>query len=127
MKMKLPPVQPRSRPAHEAAQWARQQGRFEDYNKALFRAFFERGEDIGKTVILLSLASSLGLDGEALKTALENHEFLESVRADEREAEIMGLSGVPAFVADRKVATSGVQTLESLQKLLEQARNGNET
>ncbi len=39
--MKLPPVQPRSRLAHEAAQWAREQGRFDDYNAAVFRAFFE--------------------------------------------------------------------------------------
>jgi hypothetical protein len=39
-------MQPRSRLAHQAAHWARGQGRFEDYNAAVFRAFFERGEDI---------------------------------------------------------------------------------
>ena len=48
MTMRLPPVQPRSKRAHEAAHWARSQGRFDDYHKAVFRAFFERGEDIGQ-------------------------------------------------------------------------------
>jgi 2-hydroxychromene-2-carboxylate isomerase len=46
--MKLPPVQPRSRMAHEAAHWARAAGCFNDYNLAIFRAFFEKGEDLGK-------------------------------------------------------------------------------
>ncbi len=46
MTMKLPPVQPRSRLAHGAAQWARSEGRFEEMNAEIFRAFFERGEDI---------------------------------------------------------------------------------
>ena len=57
--MKLPPVQPRSRLAHEAAHWAREQGKFNEYNDAVFRAFFERGEDIGRAEVLMALASEL--------------------------------------------------------------------
>jgi predicted DsbA family dithiol-disulfide isomerase len=56
MTMKLPPMQPRSRLAHEAAHWARSQGRFDDYHAEIFRAFFERGEDIGDINVLISLA-----------------------------------------------------------------------
>jgi predicted DsbA family dithiol-disulfide isomerase len=49
--------------------------------------------------------------------------YLENVLADEREAKKLGLSGVPAFVANRKIALSGVQSLESLQKFVEHARS----
>lgn len=86
VRVKLPPVQPRSRLAHEAARWARSQGHFDDYNAALFRAFFERGEDIGEREVLTSLATELGLGGESLLHALEHHEFANSVLADERDA-----------------------------------------
>lgn len=120
--MKLPPVQPRSRLAHEAAHWARGQGRFDDYNAAVFRALFERGEDIGEIVVLVSLASDLGLESESLHRALESREFEKSVLDDEREAEALGVGGVPAFVANRKAALSGVQPVESLRKLVERAR-----
>ena len=120
--MNLPPVQPRSRMAHEAAQWARTQGKFDDYNRALFRAFFERGEDIGNIEVLKSLASNLSLDANSLEAALKQHIFLENVLHDEREAEMLGMSGVPAFVANREVATTGVQSLETLQKLMARAR-----
>ena len=120
--MKLPPVQPRTRLAHEAAHWARSQGRFDDYHAEIFRAFFERGEDIGGVDVLVSLALELGLDSSSLRQALTTHEFEKSVLADEREAEALGVSGVPAFIANRKAALSGVQPLENLKKLIEQVR-----
>ena len=125
--MKLPPVQPRSRIAHEAAHWAGTQERFEDYNAEIFRAFFERGENIGETEVLISLASKLNLDVESLRRSLENREFEQSVVEDEKEAEMLGISGVPAFEANRKFALSGVQSLENLKMLIERARvSGNE-
>jgi predicted DsbA family dithiol-disulfide isomerase len=120
--MRLPPVQPRSRRAHEAAHWARAQGRFDDYNGVLFRALFERGEDIGQPDVLLKLAGDLELDADSLGDALETREFEASVIAEEREAEELGLSGVPAMVADRRVALTGVQSLAGLRELVNRAR-----
>ena len=121
--IKLPPVQPRSRRAHEAAHWARRHGKFREYNDALFRAFFQRGEDIGNTDVLTRLASDMVLDGDDLREALDNHLHLENVLADELEAKKLGLRGVPAFIANRKIALSGVQSLDSLRKFVEHARS----
>lgn len=120
--MKLPPIQPRSRLAHEAAHWARSKGRFDDYHQAIFRAFFERGEDIGAIAVLTSLASGLGMESESLRKALENREFKESVLDDEREAQTLGVTGVPAFIANRKGALTGVQPVESLKQLVAHVR-----
>jgi predicted DsbA family dithiol-disulfide isomerase len=74
MTMKLPPAQPRSRLAHEAAHWACEQRRFDDYHAAVFRAIFERGEDIGRIDVLTSLAAE-GLNSESLRDALESRRF----------------------------------------------------
>lgn len=120
--MKFPPVKPRTRLAHEAAHWARGQGRFEDYHDEIFRAFFERGEDIGEVDVLIEIAQELGLDNNSLRQALINHEFAESVIVDEGEAARLNVSGVPAFVANRKAALSGVQPVENLRKLIEDVR-----
>jgi predicted DsbA family dithiol-disulfide isomerase len=118
MTIRLPPLQPRSRLAHEAAHWARSQARFDDYNAAVFRAFFERGEDIGDIAVLTALAAQLGLSADALRRALENHAFLQSVLDDERLAQTLGISGVPAFVANRKAALSGIQPVTALKALV---------
>ena len=121
--IKLPALQPRSRRAHEAAYWARRHGKFRKYNDALFRAFFQGGEDIGSTDVLTRLASDMALDGDDLRLALDNDLYLENVLADEREAKKLGLSAVPAFIANRRIVLSGVQSLESLQKFVEHARS----
>lgn len=121
--MRLPPLQPRSRRAHEAAHWARTLARFDEYNAMIFRAFFERGEDIGDVEVLVRLADELKLDGRLLRAALEGREYENSVLADEREAKMLGVSGVPAFVANRRVALSGVQAVENLRRMVEHARS----
>ena len=120
--MRLPPVQPRTRLAHEAAHWARTQGRFDDYHAELFRAFFERGEDIGEIDVLVSLALELGLNSHSLRQALKTREFEKSVLEDERDAARLGVSGVPAFISNRRAALSGVQPLEKLKQLVDQVR-----
>ena len=73
--------------------------------------------------MLIRLASDLGLDGDELRQALENDLHLENVLADEREARKLGLKGVPAFIANRRIVLSGVQSLQSLQQLVQQARS----
>ena len=122
MKMVQPPLQPRTRLAHQASHWARSQGRFDDYHAEIFRAFFERGEDIGDKDVLITLALELRLQGESLRLALETREFESSVLEDEQEAAALGVSGVPAFVANRKAALSGVQPVENLKQLIEHVR-----
>jgi predicted DsbA family dithiol-disulfide isomerase len=120
--MRLPPVQPRSRRAHEAAKWAGTQQRFDEYNESVFRAFFERGEDISDTEVLVRLAATLGLGGEELRHALNHCDFEGPVLADEREAQMLGVRGVPAFVANRRAALSGVQSVAALQALVDRVR-----
>lgn len=123
--MKLPPVQPRTRLAHEAAHWARSQDRFEDYHDEVFRAFFERGEDIGDVAVLASLALNLGMDSDALQRTLETHEFKNNVLDDERAATRFGVTGVPAFIANRRASLSGVRPVEHLKQLVNQVRGSN--
>ncbi len=120
--IRLPPVQPRSRLAHQAAHWARKQGEFDACNAAIFRAFFERGEDIGDIAVLVALAARAGLDGDALRAALEGGDDERAVLEDEALAQSFGLGGVPAFVADRAIVATGVQPVASLRRLVAAAR-----
>jgi predicted DsbA family dithiol-disulfide isomerase len=121
MTMRLPPIQPRSRRAHEAAKWAQTQDQFGGYSEAVFRAFFERGEDISDADVLVKLARDLELDGSSLRTALENKQFESSVIDDEREAAELGVHAVPAFIANRRFALTGVQPVTALEEMVNRA------
>jgi predicted DsbA family dithiol-disulfide isomerase len=118
MTLKRPSIQPRSRLAHEAAKWADKHGRFEEYNLALFRAFFEYGKDIGNIEILKVLASNLELDADALHISLKNGDYTAVVLADEQVARQVGVRAVPAFVVNGEVLAAGVQSAERLHELL---------
>lgn len=118
MNLKRPSVQPRSRLAHESAKWADRQNRFEEYNLALFRAFFEHGKNIGDIEILKGLAFDLQLDAESLYASLKSGEFTAMVLADEHEAGQVGVRAVPAFVVNGKLLAAGVQTAKRLYELL---------
>jgi len=112
--MNLPPIQPRTRRAHEAARWARSTGHFNAFHEALFRAFFERGADIGQEKVLVQLALDAGLDGEALDACLAARVYEEGVQGDLDEAARLEITGVPAFVSDSGKILSGVQTVDTL-------------
>ena len=115
--MRMPNVRPRTRLAHEAAAWARHHRKFEEMHEAIFRAYFERSEDVGGIDVLANLASTIGLDGAALRTCLNDHTHLQEVLDEESLAREYGLSGVPAFVAGNR-ALIGVQTQKSLEQFL---------
>lgn len=118
MPLQLPPVQPRSRMAHEAAKWAGSHDRLPEYNLALFMAFFRDGLDIGQEKVLLQLAVDLGLDPGGLSKALGSNVYTGAVISDEEEAKQIGVRAVPAFAVGGQVIAAGVQTVERLQSLL---------
>jgi len=100
MSLRLPPVQPRSRLAHEAALFAATQGLFDAMNTAVFKAFFEDGLDIGDIVVLMKIGNSIGLDAEQLRQSLEDGRS--RVLADEELALKLDISGVPAMLIHPK-------------------------
>lgn len=126
MTLRLPPVQPRSRLAHEAVAFARTSRRDAELRHALFRAFFEHGEDIGNVDVLASHATGLGLDEAALRIAIAEGAYRAEVLADEKLAEELGVSGVPAMTVraagnpiDRAVSLMGAQPYEAVRRVVE--------
>jgi predicted DsbA family dithiol-disulfide isomerase len=121
MVLRLPPVQPRSRKAFEAAEFARRAGRFDPKNRALFKAFFEEGRDIGQVDTLLDLASGLGLPREDLREALETGRHTPKVLEDQRLAREIGISGVPALIVsagEQGYLLSGAQPYEAVKAVI---------
>ncbi len=99
--MKMPSVQPRSRKVLEAAAFARNAGSFEAFHKEAYRAFFEKGLDIGETHTLLDLATNTGLDRQAMEQALNAGHFEKAVMDDQQLAQKLGLRAVPVVLLRR--------------------------
>lgn len=101
MLLRLPPVQPRSRLALEAAAFAESHGRFAAMHEGLFRGFFAQGRDIGDLEVLCAIGQDAGLDAGALRQALQEGRHTAGVLDDERLAQALGVSGVPILFLRR--------------------------
>jgi predicted DsbA family dithiol-disulfide isomerase len=105
-----------SRLAQELAKWSESKDRGEEYHRAVFRAYFVEGKNIGKVEELVSIARSIGLPPGEAKQVLESRTFKESVDADWSRCHAWGVTAVPTFVIDHH-AVVGFQPYEALEQL----------
>nr|WP_200940638.1 DsbA family oxidoreductase [Cellulomonas sp. Leaf334] len=89
--------------------------------EALFSAHFEHGADLGDDETLVRIVSGAGVAADAVRAALADGTGADAVRADEDEARALGVTGVPFFVVDRRIAVSGAQPADVFTQLLDTA------
>jgi predicted DsbA family dithiol-disulfide isomerase len=92
--------------------------------EAFLAAYFTKARSMGDHTVLRSVARSVGLDPVRVDEVLAGEEFAEDVQDDLREARELGISGVPFYVLDRRLAVSGAQPTEVFAQALQQAWGG---
>jgi predicted DsbA family dithiol-disulfide isomerase len=75
--------------------------------EALFLAYFTDGRDLSDRVTLAEIAAGAGLDGAEADELLSGDKRLDVVQSGEERARRLGVSGVPVFVINGRVALSG--------------------
>jgi predicted DsbA family dithiol-disulfide isomerase len=107
--------------AHQLVHLAGAHGKAQAMTGRLFRANFSEGVRVADRKELARLAVEVGLDGAEVEEALGDQRFASAVRDDEKQAKTLGISGVPFFLADGKLAVSGAQPVEVLGRMLDAA------
>ncbi|MEN5083846.1 DsbA family oxidoreductase [Bosea sp. TWI1241] len=79
---------------------------------ALFAAYWRDGRDIGDLDTLVAIAVELGFDEQAVRDELANDELRDTVIGLEDHARKVGVTGVPFFIVDGRLAVSGAQPPE---------------
>ncbi|WP_353186229.1 DsbA family oxidoreductase, partial [Bosea sp. (in: a-proteobacteria)] len=80
-----------------------------DMTAALFKAYWQDGRDVGDLETLVGIAVEQGFDEQAARDELANDELRETVIGLENHAREVGVTGVPFFIIDGKLAVSGAQ------------------
>lgn len=88
---------------------------------ALYAAYFEFGRDIGDRGVLVDVAAAVGLDAAETRTQLAGDAGAVEVMADVAFARQVGISGVPFFIFNERVAFSGAQPPDVILRVLRQA------
>lgn len=108
--------------AHRLIQWSDTPEQQDKIVTALFKAYFEQGRDIGDIDLLADIAAEAGLDRNDIAVKLVGNEDIDAVQAEIEEAQRIGVTGVPFFIFNRKLAASGAQPPEQLLAAMRQAQ-----
>lgn len=115
--------QPNTRDAHRLIEWV--QGRNSDASplmERLFTAYFCEGRSLVGVAALADLASETGFDHDEVLAYLESEAGTSQVSEAERRAQAIGVTGVPFFIFNRRIAISGAQSTELLLQAIAKAR-----
>jgi predicted DsbA family dithiol-disulfide isomerase len=108
--------------AHRLIRWAGGQGTAmqDKVVRALFKANFENGRNIGDPVVLTEIAGECGMDVAVVSALLPTDADREAVRHEIAQAQRMGVTGVPCFLLENKYAVMGAQPTEQLADAIRQ-------
>ena len=112
--MSVPFLVPWSRKAHELGALAREKNCYGEVRRALFRAHFVDGVDIGRIDLLVQIGQDTGLDRSEVKAALDVDHHTGTVLSDRATAEELSVVGVPTLVRDG-VRLEGLRTVQDIQ------------
>ncbi|KAK4058042.1 hypothetical protein OIO90_000781 [Microbotryomycetes sp. JL221] len=90
-----------------------------------FKTYFEEEGDPGSHELLARDAESVGIMSKDETLAfLKSDELKKEVDAGIKQAQMRGISGVPFFILNDKLAISGAQETETFEKVFDQIASG---
>eukprot|EP00472_Partenskyella_glossopodia_P005649 CAMPEP_0197529318 /NCGR_PEP_ID=MMETSP1318-20131121/28033_1 /TAXON_ID=552666 /ORGANISM="Partenskyella glossopodia, Strain RCC365" /LENGTH=136 /DNA_ID=CAMNT_0043084745 /DNA_START=328 /DNA_END=738 /DNA_ORIENTATION=- len=103
--------------SHRLINFAKQHGKQDEVMEILMSYYFEQERDISDNKVLAEAASKAGLDA---KVFLESNDGTDKVKEEVEDAYRKGISGVPAFIINKKHSLSGAQESETWEDVFKQ-------
>lgn len=120
-RLRLPFGEPKntynSRLAQELGKWAESRGKGHEFHKAVFRAYFVKGQDIGEVHVLVKVAESVNLNGKDVQKVIQDRTYREAIDLDWKRSYELRVTEVPTFLLNHQVLV-GAQPYETLENFL---------
>ncbi|NHX28147.1 DsbA family oxidoreductase, partial [Escherichia coli] len=106
--------------AHRLIHWAGIEGRQTPVVSFLFQAYFQDGQDIGDTEVLVQVAERAEMDGAAIRRLLAGDADAQLTRDRDAHARQRGVTGVPTFVVANAHVVVGAQPPELWDRVIDE-------
>ena len=114
-------LQPNTLAAHALIAFGQQHGAGSAVKEGVLKAYFVENRFIGNIDVLGEIAAEAGLDAAAARAWVSDPAQLQAVADADAQARGMGISGVPFFIFNQKLAVSGAQDPATLLDAMQQA------
>lgn len=108
-----------SRRALGAAEFAREQGKFDEMHHALFKAHWQQTGKLEVIDDLVGIGAEVGLDPEELRSAIEEGRHEDVIDENRQIATSAGINAIPAHVFGRRYLVMGAQPYEVLKQVVD--------
>jgi predicted DsbA family dithiol-disulfide isomerase len=113
-----PEVVPNTRTPLRLTELARDHGLHEPFHDLLMDAYWAEAQDIGDDEVLRALAAEVGLESDDVERVLGSDEYADRVTGSTQQAASIGITGIPAFLIDRRLLVLGAQPREVFERAL---------
>ena len=112
---------PNTLDSHRLVRWAAGQSQGQTpMVEALFDAYFAKGQDVGEFEVLARVAAAAGYDESGARGLLAGDEGRSEVTREDMGARGAGITGVPCFILDGKIAVPDAVEPEVFLRLFEE-------
>jgi predicted DsbA family dithiol-disulfide isomerase len=118
LEMVQPDLIPNSGRALQATEYARAQGKHEEFHRVVFRRFYGEGQDINRWAVLRAAAEEVGLDPDEMQQETESGKYHETLDTQIAEAHAIGITAVPTYILNDKYGIVGAQPYEVFVRVL---------
>jgi predicted DsbA family dithiol-disulfide isomerase len=116
----LQKISPNTRNAHRLIMLARENDLQAEVAEALFKAYFTGGVDLSNVQNLLQIAAHAGMDRVKAEQLLDSNTGKMEIEMAEKEMHDLGITGVPLFIIEDRLAISGAQPVDAFTKAFEE-------
>lgn len=109
---------PNTLDAHRLVHWAGIEQRQTAAVSALFDAYFQRGEDLGRHAVLADVAERIEMDRDLVLRLLDSDADRAEIAARDAHARARGVTGVPTFVVGETHVVPGAQPPDLWRQVL---------
>ncbi len=109
-----------SRPALQAAEFARDTGHFPAMHHELFKVYWDENRDVSDVEVLRDVGQRVGLDVEAMTQAVTGDRYGPLLDARRQEAADLMINGIPAHVVADRYLVMGAQPYAVFERLMAQ-------
>ena len=108
-----PEIVPNTRLGLRLSELARDHGLHERFHDRLMDAYWSEATNLGDPDELRRLARNVGLDADDVERVIADPSaYLDVVEGSTAQAVSLGITGIPAFLLDRRLLLLGAQPLE---------------